>query len=81
LLPQGAVFYDESGAYVYKRTNAAAGNRKLRYAPVKVTLLMAYGEGWLVDGVDNDDEIVVQGAGVLWSLQGLGGLAVDDDQD
>jgi hypothetical protein len=48
---------------------------------VKVTLLLAYGDGWLVDGVDNDDDIVVQGAGVLWSLQGLGGLAVDDDQD
>lgn len=81
LLPHGAVFYDENGPYVFKQVNAQTGDRKTRYAPVKVTLLMAYGDGWLVDGVDNDDEIVVQGAGVLWSLQGLGGLAVDDDQD
>jgi hypothetical protein len=81
LLPRGAFFYDENGAFVFKRMNAQTGDRKTRYAPVKVTLLLAYGEGWLVDGVDNDDEIVVQGAGTLWSLQGLGGLAVDDDQD
>jgi hypothetical protein len=81
LLPRGAVLYDQNGAYVYKRVNAQAGDRKTRYAPVKVTLLMAHADGWLVDGIDNDDEIVVQGAGTLWSLQGLGGLAVDDDQD
>jgi hypothetical protein len=81
LLPHGAVFYDENGAFVFKRLNAQTGDHKTRFAPVKVTLLLAYGDGWLVDGVDNDDEIVVQGAGTLWSLQGLGGLAVDDDQD
>jgi hypothetical protein len=81
LLPHGAVFYDENGAFVYKRVNAQSGDHKTRYSPVKVTLLLAYGDGWLVDGVDNDDEIVVQGAGTLWSLQGLGAIAVDDDQD
>ena len=80
LLPHGAVFYDENGAFVYKRVTAQTGERKTRYVPVKVTLLLAYGDGWLVGGVDNDDDIVVQGAGTLWSLQGLGGLAVDDDQ-
>jgi hypothetical protein len=81
LLPHGAVFYDENGAFVFKRLNAQTRDRKAQFAPVKVTLLLAYGGGWLVDGVDDDDEIVVQGAGTLWSLQGLGGLAVDDDQD
>jgi hypothetical protein len=81
LLPHGAVFYDENGAFVYKRVNAQSGDHKTRYSPVKVTLLLAYRDGWLVDGVDNDDEIVVQGAGTLWSLQGLGAIAVDDDQD
>jgi hypothetical protein len=79
LLPNGAVFYDESGAFVYKRVNAQTADHKTHYAPVKVTLLLAYADGWLVEGVDDDDDIVVQGAGTLWSLQGLGGLAVDDD--
>jgi hypothetical protein len=44
-----------------------------------VNLRLAYGDGWLVDGVVVDDKIVVRGAGVLWSLQGLGAQAVEDD--
>jgi hypothetical protein len=35
----------------------------------------------LIDGVDGDDNIVVHGAGVLWSLQTMGGHAVEDDAD
>jgi hypothetical protein len=31
--------------------------------------------------VDDDDDIVVRGAGVLWSLQGVGARAADDDDD
>lgn len=81
LLPRDAVFYDENGAYVYKQLTQPPGEQKARYAPVKVTLLLAYGDGWLVDGVDDDDNIVVRGAGILWSLQGIGGHAVDDDDD
>ena len=79
LLPREAILYDESGAYVYKQLMAKAGDDKARYAAVKVTLLVPYGDGWLVDGVDDDDNIVVRGAGVLWSLQGVGVTALDDD--
>jgi hypothetical protein len=79
LLPRDAVLYDENGAYVYKR--AAIVDGKQNYLPVKVTLLMPYGEGWLVTGVDDDDDIVVRGSGVLWSLQGVGSHALDDDDD
>jgi hypothetical protein len=79
LLPREAFLYDESGAYVYKQLNGKAGDDQTRYAPVKVTLLVPYGDGWLVDGVDDDDNIVVRGAGVLWSLQGVGVAAPDDD--
>ncbi len=80
-LPRGAVFHDESGAFVYKRLAAKPGEEGVKFEPVKVTLLLAYGDGWLVSGVDDDDEIVVRGAGVLWSLQGVGAHAVDDDDD
>jgi hypothetical protein len=81
LLPRGAVLYDESGAYVYKQLSGKSADKKTRYAPVKVSLLVPLGDGWLVDGVDDDDNIVVHGAGVLWSLQGVGAHAVDDDDD
>jgi hypothetical protein len=79
LLPREAILYDDRGAYVYKQLNGKAGDDKARYAAVKVTLLVPYGDGWLVDGVDDDDDIVVRGAGVLWSLQGVGVTALDDD--
>jgi len=81
LLPRDALLYDENGAYVFKRLSKKAGDNKMRYAPVKVSLLLPYGDGWLVDGVDDDDDIVVHGAGVLWSLQGVGAHAVADDDD
>lgn len=81
LLPREALFYDESGAYVYKQLAKQPGSQTMRYAAVKVNLLGARGEGWLVDGVDDDDDIVVRGAGVLWSLQGMGAHAVEDDDD
>jgi hypothetical protein len=81
LLPRSALLYDENGAYVYKQMAKQAGAQAARYAPVKVNLLLAYGDGWLVEGVDGDDNIVVRGAGVLWSLQGMGAHAVADDDD
>jgi hypothetical protein len=81
LLPNDALLYGEEGAYVYKRVAPKSPNDKIQYVPVKVTPLMPYGDGWLVKGVDDDDEIVVHGAGVLWSLEGMGAHPVDDDDD
>jgi hypothetical protein len=79
LLPRDALLYDETGAYVYKQLTKKTEAEKTRYAPVKVRLLLPYGAGWLVEGVDDDDNIVVHGAGVLWSLQGVGAQRQDDD--
>jgi len=79
LLPRDALFYDENGAYVYKQLPKKTAAEKARYAPMKVNLLLPHGDGWLVDGVDGDDDIVVRGAGVLWSLQGVGAQQHDDD--
>jgi hypothetical protein len=81
LLPRDAILYDENGAYVYKRIAPRTAAEKTRYQPVKVALLLPYGEGWLVHGVDDDDEIVVHGVGVLWSLEGVGARAADDEDE
>jgi len=67
------------GSGVAKPAGAADG--KAQFAAVKVTPLMLYGEGWLVEGVDDDDLIVVRGAGVLWSMQGVGARPADEDED
>jgi hypothetical protein len=89
LLPREAVLYDEQGAYVFKQlpgtpTTGRPPRHKsdpaeARYVRVNVTLLLGHGNSWLVDGVDDDDDIVVAGAGVVWSLQGTAGIVADDD--
>ncbi len=76
-----AVLYDDSGAYVYKRLKKIAGDANDRYAAIRVQLIQRYGDGWLGTGIDDDDDIVVHGAGVLWSLQGLSGKSAGDDGD
>jgi hypothetical protein len=81
LLPRDALLYDENGAYVYKQLTAKTAAEKTRYTAVKVNLLLPYADGWLVDGIDDDDNIVVHGAGVLWSLQGVGSQQHDADDD
>jgi len=81
LVPRDAVLYDDGGALVYKQLTAKPGDKQMRYDPVRVKLLQAHGDGWLVDGIDDDDNIVVRGAGVLWSLQGIIGHAAGDIDD
>lgn len=81
LLPSEALLFDDSGAYVYKQVAAKTPTDRASYVPIKVNLILPYGDGWLVKGVDDDDDIVVHGAGVLWSLEGMGAHPVDDDQD
>jgi len=79
LVPRGALIYEEGGAFVYHQLNAKPGEDKTQYARKKVALLMQSGDGWLVDGLDDDDLVVVRGAGVLWSLEGVGAIPEDED--
>jgi hypothetical protein len=89
VVPRDAVLYDEGGALVYKqltkaapaRSSTAAADQQARYAPVRVKLIQAHGDGWIVEGIDDDDDIVVHGAGVLWALQGIIGHAAGDNDD
>jgi len=89
VVPRDAVLYDEGGALVYKQlTNAGpprpsttSASQPMRYAPVRVKLIQAHGDGWIVEGIDDDDDVVVHGAGVLWALQGIIGHAAGDNDD
>ncbi len=85
VVPRDAVLYDEGGALVYKQlakqAASTAAAAPARYAPVRVKLIQAQGDGWIVDGIDDGDDIVVHGAGVLWSLQGIVGRAAGDIDD
>jgi hypothetical protein len=38
------------------------------------------GDGWLVSGLNASDTIVVDGAGVLWSLQGIGTFSAAEEE-
>jgi multidrug efflux pump subunit AcrA (membrane-fusion protein) len=79
LVPRDAIVYEEGGAFVYHELAQKPGDDKTYYARKPVTLLMRSGDGWLVDGLDDDDRIVVRGNGVLWSLEGIGSMPADDD--
>jgi hypothetical protein len=78
-VPAEALLYDDRGAFVYKRLERKSGEARTRFKPVVVQLLAPLADGWLIDGVDGDDQLVVRGAGVLWSLQGVAGSSGDDD--
>lgn len=80
VVPDGALLYGEEGVYVYHVLSDETKDGDTRFAPLRVTLLQQVGDGWLVTGLHADDRIVVQGAGVLWSLQGLGNIS-DEDTD
>ncbi len=79
VVPDGALLYSDQGAYVYRQLTAKSKDGDAQFTPVPVTLLQRLGDGWLINGIDDDDNVVVHGAGVLWSLQGLGNVSDDDD--
>ena len=79
LVPAVALLYDEKGAYVYRNVGRNTGG-KHQYQAVAVQLLSAMGEGWLVSGLTASDAIVVDGAGVLWSLQGIGTFSAAEEE-
>jgi hypothetical protein len=81
LLPREAVLYDERGAYVFEQVTDKADSGKARYARHDIKLLQRQGNGWLVSGIHDNDDIVFEGAGVLWSLQGATAQVADDDDD
>ena len=81
LLPREAVLYDEHGAYVFEQKTDQSEPGKTRYTRHDVKLLQRQGDSWLVSGVDDDDDIVFEGAGVLWSIQDTGAPSADDDDD
>jgi hypothetical protein len=74
MVPDGALLYSRAGAYVYE---AKSKGGETLFAPRPVTVLQPVGKGWLVSGLRANERIVVQGAGVLWSLQGLSGAGDD----
>jgi hypothetical protein len=79
LLPAAALLYGEQGAYVYREIGGS-GTDKSQYAAVPVKLLVRVGDGWLVDGLGGTDSIVVQGAGVLWSLEGISSFSAAEEE-
>lgn len=80
VVPEGAVLYGEQGAYVYHVLPDRTKDGDTQFASEPVTLVQQVGDGWLVTGLHTDDRIVVRGAGVLWSLQGLSNIS-DEDTD
>jgi hypothetical protein len=79
LVPAAALFYSEEGTYVYRQVGAS-GADAFRYAAVTVKPLARVGNAWLVDGLARTDQVVVQGAGVLWSLQGISSFSAAEEE-
>jgi hypothetical protein len=77
LVPAAALLYGDKGAYVYRQVG---GGDKAQYAAAPVKLLGRVGDGWLVDGLGRSDSIVVQGAGVLWSLEGISTFSAAEEE-
>jgi hypothetical protein len=48
--------------------------------PVNVKPLARLGSAWLVEGLTRTDPVVVQGAGVLWSLQGISSFSAAEEE-
>ena len=81
LVPAAALVYAQDGTYLY-RQRAAGESGAFHYEAVAVKPLARVGDAWLVQGVAHGDEVVVRGAGVLWSLQGIASFsAAEEDHD
>lgn len=81
MVPAAALFYAPAGTYVYRQIPGPKPNT-FAYESVQVKALTRVGQAWLVEGLARGDRVVVQGAGVLWSLQGLAGFsAAEEDHD
>jgi hypothetical protein len=79
LVPATALLYSEHGTYVYRQLNDA-GADTFHYAAVAVRPLARVGSAWLVDGLGRTDRVVVEGAGVLWSQQGIGTFSAAEEE-
>jgi len=79
LVPPEALVYGEQGAYVYRR-QAGGAAETFKYEPVAVRPVTRVGNAWLVEGLKVSDQVVVQGAGVLWSLQGIGSFSAAEEE-
>jgi hypothetical protein len=79
LVPAAALLYSDQGTYVYRRLNDRAADT-LRYEAVPVRPVARVGSAWLVEGLARTDRVVVEGAGVLWSLQGLGTFSAAEEE-
>lgn len=79
VVPAGALLYEARGVFVYRALPEKTKDGDTQFAPLPVTVLQPVADGWLVTGLHADDRIVVRGAGVLWSLQGLGNISDEDD--
>jgi hypothetical protein len=79
LVPATALLYSEHGTYVYRQLNDR-GADTLHYEAVTVRPLARVGSGWLVEGLERNDQVVVEGAGVLWSLQGIGTFSAAEEE-
>ena len=79
VVPDGALLYGQQGVYVYRALPGKTQDGDTQFEPLRVTLLQSVGSGWLVSGLHAGDRLVVQGAGVLWSLKGLSRGSGGDD--
>jgi hypothetical protein len=79
VVPAAALVYAEDGTYVYRQL-PAGGSGGFHYESVAVKALVRVGDAWLVQGLAHGDQVVVQGVGVLWSLQGIGGFSAAEEE-
>jgi len=79
LVPAASLIYAEQGTYVYRQVRGEKHDT-FAFEAVPVKPLTRVGPAWLVDGLERADQIVVQGAGVLWSLQGIASFSAAEEE-